>query len=120
MGYATTGDMRALFDYLRSRCAAPSAWCSARIATTTSAWAWQIRFRDRGGARQVECTISNGIGERASSAAMEELAVMALKVRGAYYGADTGLDTHKLLATSRLLSRITGMQVQRNKAITSA
>ena len=68
-----------------------------------------------GGARQVECTI-NGIGERAGNAALEELA-MAMKVRGGWYGADTGIDTRKLLQTSRLLSRITGIQVQRNKAI---
>jgi 2-isopropylmalate synthase len=71
-----------------------------------------------GGARQVECTI-NGIGERAGNAALEEL-VMALKVRGAYYNADTRIDTRRLLPASRLLSRITGNQVQRNKAIVGA
>lgn len=68
-----------------------------------------------GGARQVECTI-NGIGERAGNAALEEL-VMAMKVRPGYFNADTGIDTTRLLDTSRLLSRITGIQVQRNKAI---
>jgi 2-isopropylmalate synthase len=45
---------------------------------------------------------------------------MALKVRGAYYNADTRIDTRRLLPTSRLLSRITGNQVQRNKAIVGA
>jgi len=68
-----------------------------------------------GGARQVECTI-NGIGERAGNCALEEL-VMALKVRNAYFEADTRIDTRRLVPTSRLLSRLTGMAVQRNKAI---
>jgi len=68
-----------------------------------------------GGARQVECTI-NGIGERAGNAALEEL-VMALNVRRSYFNAHTRIDTRRLVPTSRLLSRITGMNVQRNKAI---
>jgi len=67
------------------------------------------------GARQVECTI-NGIGERAGNAALEEI-VMALKVRPAYFGADTRIDTRKLHPASRLLSQLTGQRVQRNKAI---
>ncbi|MEW9573357.1 2-isopropylmalate synthase [Rhodanobacter sp. Si-c] len=67
------------------------------------------------GARQVECTI-NGIGERAGNAALEEI-VMALKVRGAYFGTDTRIDTRKLHPASRLLSQLTGQPVQRNKAI---
>src|SRR6185437_1651525 len=67
------------------------------------------------GARQVECTI-NGIGERAGNAALEEI-VMALKVRPAYFGVDTCIDTRKLHPASRLLSQLTGQRVQRNKAI---
>ncbi len=67
------------------------------------------------GARQVECTI-NGLGERAGNAALEEI-VMALKVRKDYYGLDTHIRTEKLYPTSRLVSSITGMKVQRNKAI---
>jgi 2-isopropylmalate synthase len=70
------------------------------------------------GARQVECTI-NGIGERAGNAALEEI-VMALKVRPAYFGADTRIDTRKLHPASRLLSQLTGQRVQRNKAIVGA
>ncbi|MGB3270342.1 MAG: 2-isopropylmalate synthase [Rhodanobacter sp.] len=70
------------------------------------------------GARQVECTV-NGIGERAGNAALEEI-VMALKVRGAYFGAGTGIDTRKLHPASRLLSQLTGQHVQRNKAIVGA
>ena len=67
------------------------------------------------GARQVECTI-NGIGERAGNAALEEI-VMAMKVRGAWFGTDTRIDTRKLHPASRLLSELTGQNVQRNKAI---
>jgi 2-isopropylmalate synthase len=67
------------------------------------------------GARQVECTI-NGLGERAGNAALEEI-VMALRTRKDYYGCETTINTTKLIPTSRLVSNITGMQVQRNKAI---
>jgi 2-isopropylmalate synthase len=67
------------------------------------------------GADEVQCTI-NGIGERAGNAALEEI-VMALKARSAYYGADTNIDTAQIYKTSRLLSTITGIKVQPNKAI---
>jgi 2-isopropylmalate synthase len=67
------------------------------------------------GARQVECTI-NGIGERAGNAALEEI-VMALKTRHDYFGLETNIKTERLFPVSRMLSSITGMAVQRNKAI---
>jgi 2-isopropylmalate synthase len=67
------------------------------------------------GARQVECTI-NGIGERAGNAALEEI-VMALETRRDYFGLTTNVKTERLYPTSRMLSTITGMAVQRNKAI---
>ena len=67
------------------------------------------------GAGQVECTI-NGIGERAGNCALEEV-VMALRTRGDIYHADTGINTPRLLPTSRLVSNITGMDIQRNKAV---
>jgi 2-isopropylmalate synthase len=67
------------------------------------------------GARQVECTI-NGLGERAGNAALEEI-VMALHTRQDHYKVGTNINTQKLFPTSRLVSRITGMLVQRNKAI---
>ena len=67
------------------------------------------------GARQVECTI-NGLGERAGNASLEEI-VMNLRVRGDFYKIDTDLDTTRLYPTSRLVSKLTGIQVQRNKAI---
>jgi 2-isopropylmalate synthase len=68
------------------------------------------------GARQVECTI-NGIGERAGNASLEEI-VMALKTRhDAFGGYTTGIETRQLYPASRLVSHLTGMVVQRNKAI---
>jgi len=67
------------------------------------------------GARQVECTI-NGIGERAGNTALEEV-VMALHTRQDFYGLTTGINTRFLYPCSRKLSHVTGMQVQRNKAI---
>jgi len=67
------------------------------------------------GARQVECTI-NGLGERAGNCALEEI-VMAVRTRNEYYGLDVGVNTKRLWPTSRLVSRVTGIHVQRNKAI---
>ncbi|RZZ84723.1 2-isopropylmalate synthase [Pseudoxanthomonas winnipegensis] len=67
------------------------------------------------GARQIEGSI-NGIGERAGNCAIEEIA-MALKVRNAFYGLDTGIQTPRIVPTSQLLQRLIGMPVQRNKAV---
>jgi len=67
------------------------------------------------GAGQVECTI-NGLGERAGNCSLEEV-VMALKTRNDIYNATTRIITQKLVATSRLVSTVTGLKVPRNKAI---
>ncbi len=67
------------------------------------------------GARQVECTI-NGLGERAGNCALEEV-VMAVKTRGDFFGLQTSINTKRLCPTSRLVSHITGIPVQRNKAV---
>jgi len=83
----------------------------------------------KNGARQLECTI-NGIGERAGNASLEEL-VMALHVRRSYYNPFlgrpaesteplTGVRTEEIYKTSRLVSNLTGMAVQPNKAIVGA
>jgi 2-isopropylmalate synthase len=68
------------------------------------------------GARQVECTI-NGIGERAGNAALEEI-VMAMRVRPDRYPFETGVVSEQIFAASQLLSEITTVPVQPNKAIT--
>ena len=83
----------------------------------------------KNGARQLECTI-NGIGERAGNASLEEL-VMALHVRRRYYNPFFGREedsptpltavrTEEITKTSRLVSNLTGMVVQPNKAIVGA
>ncbi len=83
----------------------------------------------KNGARQLECTI-NGIGERAGNASLEEL-VMALHVRKSFFNsffgrsADsptplTAIRTEEITKTSRLVSNLTGMNVQPNKAIVGA
>jgi 2-isopropylmalate synthase len=83
----------------------------------------------KNGARQVECTI-NGIGERAGNASLEEI-VMALHVRRPYFNPYFGLPveseqsltsirTQEIFRTSRLVSNLTGMLVQPNKAIVGA
>jgi 2-isopropylmalate synthase len=67
------------------------------------------------GARQVECTI-NGLGERAGNCALEEV-VMAVRTRRDFFKLETRINTKRLYHTSRLVSHVTGIQVQRNKAI---
>jgi len=70
------------------------------------------------GARGIECTI-NGIGERAGNCSLEEV-VMAMKTRADFYSIDTDIKTTELYRASRLVTQLTGMIVQRNKAIVGA
>jgi 2-isopropylmalate synthase len=119
VGYTTPAEIKALFEYLRAHVrggdrAIFSAHCHDDLGLAVANSLAAIE----GGARQVECTI-NGVGERAGNCALEEL-VMALEVRKTYFEAGTGINTERLVPTSRLLTRITGMNVQRNKAIVGA
>lgn len=116
LGYTTPDEMRALFQRLiatipGARDVVFSAHCHNDLGLAVANSLAAIE----GGARQVECTV-NGIGERAGNCAVEEL-VMALKVRNTFYALDTQIDTRLLVPTSQLLRRLTGMGVQRNKAI---
>lgn len=70
------------------------------------------------GAQQLECTM-NGLGERAGNAALEEL-VMAILTRQDYYNAYTNINTQQIYRTSRIVSALTGVNVQPNKAIVGA
>jgi 2-isopropylmalate synthase len=70
------------------------------------------------GARQVECTI-NGIGERAGNASLEEI-VMIFRTRKDLFSTDTRIVTKKIYPSSRLITSITGVTVQPNKAIVGA
>ena len=67
------------------------------------------------GVRQVECTI-NGIGERAGNASLEEI-VMALHTRKDLFGLDCGVNTREIYPSSGLLTNLTGLIVQANKAV---
>ncbi|MDP2921743.1 MAG: 2-isopropylmalate synthase [Candidatus Omnitrophota bacterium] len=67
------------------------------------------------GAEQVECTI-NGIGERAGNASLEEI-VMAIDTRKDIFDVTTSINKRELCKTSRLVSKLTGIVVQPNKAI---
>jgi len=71
-----------------------------------------------GGARQVEVTV-NGIGERAGNTSLEEVA-MAFVIRKDLFQVETKIDATQLLAISNMVSRLTGMMVQRNKAVVGA
>ena len=116
VGYAVPDDMERIFTTLRTRVPGADAVILSThnhndlglaVANTVAAL--------RGGARQVECTI-NGIGERAGNAALEE-AVMAIRTRPDAIPYKTGIETTRILRTSKLLSTITGFDVQPNKAI---
>ncbi|HEU5046308.1 MAG TPA: 2-isopropylmalate synthase [Rickettsiales bacterium] len=72
----------------------------------------------RAGARQIECTI-NGIGERAGNTSLEEV-VMTLHTRKDLYNFTTGIKTNHIMRLSRLVTAVTGQQVQNNKAIVGA
>ncbi len=116
VGYATPSHFHKVISYLRQHVpnigkAVISAHCHNDLGLAVANSLAAIEA----GARQVECTI-NGLGERAGNAALEEI-VMALKTRHDYYGVSTRINTSKLFPTSRLVSGITGMKVQRNKAV---
>ncbi|OGG97251.1 MAG: 2-isopropylmalate synthase [Candidatus Lambdaproteobacteria bacterium RIFOXYD2_FULL_50_16] len=116
VGYTTPLEMYALFNRLKNEVyrgdeVVFSAHChnDLGLAVANSLAALQ------GGAKQIECTI-NGIGERAGNTSLEEL-VMALQVRGQYYGLKHQVDTTQLIHSSKLLTKLTGQLVQANKAI---
>ena len=116
VGYALPRDMEDIFSMLRARVpGAEKVVFSAHNHNDLGLAVANTIASLRGGARQVECTV-NGIGERAGNAALEEI-VMALRTRPDAVAAVPEIHTEKILRTSRLLSAITGFEVQPNKAI---
>jgi 2-isopropylmalate synthase len=116
VGYATPAEYAAMFRGVRSRVpgcerVALSAHChddlGLAVANSLAAIA--------AGATQVECTV-NGIGERAGNAALEEI-VMAGRVRAAALAFQCNVDSREIYRTSQLLSYLTGVFPQPNKAI---
>ena len=119
VGYTTPNEIRGLFQrMIVSVPGAKNVVFSAHCHNDLGLAVANSLAAIEGGARQVECAV-NGIGERAGNCALEEV-VMALKVRGAYFDADTRIDTQRIVSTSQLLSRLVGMPVQRNKAVVGA
>ncbi len=117
VGYTTPKEYGALIEYLRERVAgAEGAIFSVHCHNDLGLAVANSLSAIRAGARQVECTV-NGIGERAGNTSLEEV-VMAIKTRSDQFeGLDTGIRTQEIYSTSRLLSSVTGVQVQPNKAI---
>jgi len=119
VGYAVPGEFGELIRYLVEKVpniqeAVISVHCHNDLGLAVANSLAAVR----NGARQVECTI-NGIGERAGNTALEEI-VMALKVRKDLIGLDTRIQTEQIYPTSRLVSSISGIRVQPNKAIVGA
>ncbi|GCE27966.1 hypothetical protein KDA_34500 [Dictyobacter alpinus] len=117
VGYTFPHEYEALFRMLRERVpgmdtVTMSAHCHDDLGMATANTLAAIR----GGARQVEVTV-NGLGERAGNTPLEEV-VMALRTRTDFFGGiDTRINAHQLLATSQIVSRLTSVPVQPNKAI---
>jgi 2-isopropylmalate synthase len=116
VGYAVPEHYAAIFRYLKANVrgidnVVLSAHChnDLGLAVANSLAAAQA------GVRQIECTI-NGLGERAGNCALEEL-VMALRTRHDYFNFTTGINTKLLVPMSRRVAHVTGIAVQRNKAI---
>ena len=120
VGYTLPHEYETLFRYLRERVpgiddVVMSAHCHNDLGMGTSNTLAAIRA----GARQVEVTV-NGLGERAGNTAMEEV-VMALRTRPDAFGnIRTRINTQEFLPTSQLVSQLTGIPVQPNKAVVGA
>ncbi len=119
VGYATPAAYGAMFRDIRNRVPSIdrtilSAHCHNDLGLAVANSLSAIL----NGARQIECTV-NGIGERAGNASLEEI-VMAIRTRKEKLGFDTTIVTEEIYKSSKLLSSLTGMIVQRNKAIVGA
>ena len=116
VGYATPKDYGNIFAEIirqlpQSRDISLSAHCHNDLGLAVANSLAAIE----NGATQVECTV-NGIGERAGNASLEEI-VMALFVRKEMFQVECDVNTREIYPTSRLLSGITGVPVQPNKAV---
>jgi len=120
VGYTLPHEYETLFRYLRERVpgiddVVMSAHCHNDLGMGTANTLAAIKA----GARQVEVTV-NGLGERAGNTAMEEV-VMALRTRPDAFGnIRTRINTQEFLPTSQLVSQLTGIPVQPNKAVVGA
>ncbi|ARF18158.1 2-isopropylmalate synthase [Sporosarcina sp. P3] len=116
VGYATPAEYGALFKYLKENVKGIdhvklSAHCHDDLGMAVANSIAAVE----NGADQVECTI-NGIGERAGNAALEEIAV-AMHIRKDFYNMETGINLKEIKKVSQLVSRLTGVVIQPNKAV---
>ena len=119
VGYATPDEWRGLIDWLRTKVPSlDSVTLSVHCHNDLGLAVANSLASVRAGARQIE-TCVNGIGERAGNAALEEVA-MATRLHPEVFGVATQLDHSQLYRTSRLVSQLTGMLVQPNKAVVGA
>lgn len=119
VGYALPWDFGRMIQYVKANTlnihkATLSVHCHNDLGLATA----NVLSAIQNGAEQVECTI-NGIGERAGNTALEEV-VMAIKTRHDLLPFTNNINTRFITATSRLVSLLTGMVVQPNKAIVGA
>jgi 2-isopropylmalate synthase len=116
VGYAIPDEYAALIAFLKERVRVPGVVFSVHCHDDLGLAVANSLAAVKAGARQIECAI-NGLGERAGNTSLEEV-VMAIKMRPENLGGvTTGVDTRQLYPASRLVSHLTGMVVQRNKAI---
>ncbi|MEL3961369.1 2-isopropylmalate synthase [Lysinibacillus endophyticus] len=116
VGYASPQEYGQLFTFLRENVRGAdkvkfSAHCHDDLGMAVANSIAAIQH----GADQVECTI-NGIGERAGNASLEEIGV-AMHIRKDIYQVETGLNLKEIKRTSQLVSRLTGVVIQPNKAV---
>lgn len=118
VGYAMPDEFEELIRFLVERVKVPGIVFSVHCHNDLGLAVANSLAAVRAGARQVECTV-NGIGERAGNCSLEEIA-MVVRTHAKGLGVDTGIVSTEIYGTSRLLSSITGIPVQPNKAIVGA
>lgn len=117
VGYRTPQEMYELISYLRKNIEGIeevdiSVHCHNDLGLAVANSLAAIE----GGATQVECTI-NGIGERAGNTSLEEIVMILKTRRDRYDNYETSIDSKQIYPTSKLVSLLTGVTVQPNKAI---
>ncbi|WP_026487034.1 2-isopropylmalate synthase [Caldanaerobius polysaccharolyticus] len=119
VGYTTPGEFAQLINYLKTHVrnidkAIMSVHCHNDLGMAVA----NSLTAAYHGVKQIEVTV-NGLGERAGNASLEEV-VMALNTRKDYYKRDVRVNTQQIYRTSKLVSTLTGISVQPNKAIVGA
>lgn len=118
VGYAIPEEYAQLIGYIVKRIKRPGIVFSVHCHDDLGMAVANSLSAIKAGARQIECAI-NGLGERAGNTSLEEV-VMAIRTRQDAFKAYTNVNTREIYRVSRMVSRMTGIAVQRNKAIVGA